>query len=152
MTAAILGGLLGLWVLFNLAASYAPLLLAERISPGRLPAELLARGEARRVRFYVGNNAASYAFSAWAPPFWTIVVFDRAFFRRASPALVRFVVAHELGHAAAHHHLWRWFAVVSGAAAFPFVRRWLAVQEGVADAYATTLTGFKKEFFPQLKG
>ncbi len=139
------------WFIFNVAASYAPLVLAERISPGRLPAELLARGEARYVRFYVGNNASSYAFSAWAPPLWTVVVFDRAFFRKASPELVRFVVAHELGHASAHHHIWRWFAVVTGLVLFPVVRRMLARQEDVADVYATFLTGFKKEFFEQLK-
>lgn len=139
------------WVVFNVAASYAPLIIAERISPGRLPAELLALGEARYVRFYVGNNASSYAFSAWAPPLWTVVVFDRSFFRKASPELVRFVVAHELGHAASHHHIWRWFAVVTGLALFPAVRRMLARQEQTADAYATFLTGFKKEFFEQLK-
>ena len=139
------------WVAFNVAASYAPLIVAERISPGRLPAELLALGEARYVRFYVGNNKASYAFSAWAPPLWTVVVFDRSFFRKASPELVRFVVAHELGHAASHHHIWRWFAVVSGLALFPAVRRMLTRQEQTADAYATLLTGLKKEFFQQLK-
>lgn len=139
------------WIVFNIAASYAPLIVAERISPGRLPVELLARGEARYVRFYVGNNVSSYAFSSWAPPLWTVVVFDRAFFRKATPELVRFVVAHELGHAAAHHHIWRWFAVVTGLALFPAVRRMLARQEATADAYATFLTGFKKEHFSQLK-
>lgn len=143
--------LLAAWVLFNVAASYAPLILAERISPGRLPAELLKRREARRVRFYVGNNHSSYGFSAWAPPFWTVVVFDRRFFQRASPELVRFVVAHELGHAAAGHHVWRWFAVVSGAVLLPFIRRELDRQEAIADIYATFLTGFKKEHFSQLK-
>ncbi len=139
------------WVAFNVAASYAPLILAERISPGRLPAELLKRREARRVRFYVGNNHSSYGFSAWAPPLWTVVVFDRGFFQRASPELVRFVVAHELGHAAAGHHVWRWFAVVSGAVLLPVTRRWLERQEHTADNYATLLTGFKKGFFDQLK-
>ena len=143
--------LFSMWLLFNVCASYAPLLLADRISPGRLPAELLKRDEARRVRFYVGDNRISYAFSAWAPPLWTVVVFDRAFFQRASPELVRFVVAHELGHAAAGHHVSRWFAVVSGAALFPAVRRWLSRQEETADHYATLLTGFKKEHFSQLK-
>jgi len=140
-----------LWLTFNLASSYAPLLLAERISPGRLPAELLARGEARRVRFYVGETRISYGFSAWAPPCWTVVVFNRQFFRRAPPELVRFVVAHELGHAAENHHVWRWFAVTSGAILFPFVRRALARQEETADAYALRLTGFRREFFEQLK-
>ena len=139
------------WVAFNLLASYAPLLLAERISPGRLPAELLARGEARTMGFYVGKNRMSYAFSCWVPPDRTIVVFDEAFFRRATPELLRFVIAHELGHAASNHHVWRWFAIVSGAAFFPFVRRRLARHEDEADAYATKLTGFKKEFFEQLK-
>lgn len=139
------------WVLFNVAASYAPLVLAERISPGRLPAELLKRDEARNVRFYVGRNSVSYAFSIWAPPLWSVVVFDKKFFERASPELVRFVVAHELGHAAARHYVWRWFAIVTGVALFPFVRRWIEKQEETADAYATQLTGLKKEFFEQLK-
>mgnify|MGYP001561246926 CR=1 FL=1 len=143
--------LIFLWLAFNVAASYAPLILSERISPGRLPAELLKRQEARRVRFYIGSNRISYAFSAWAPPLWTVVVFDRRFFQRASPELVRFVVAHELGHAAAHHHIWRWFAIVSGIALLPAVRRRLARQEDTADNYATLLTGFKKSFFDQLK-
>ena len=140
------------WISVNVLASYAPIFLAERISPGRLPAELLARGEARNVRFYVStHNQFSYAFSAWAPPFWTVVVFDQAFFRRASPELVRFVVAHELGHAARRHHQLRWAVVVSLLVALPWVRRWLERQEDAADAYATELTGLKKEFFPQLK-
>lgn len=139
--------LLVLWVAFNLAAPYAPLMLAERISPGRLPAELLQLGEARRVRFYVGRTLTSYAFSAWAPPLWHIVVFDERFFSRATQELLRFVIAHELGHAAAHHHIWRWAAVTSGAVLLPAVRRALQRQEDSADAYATKLTGFKKEFF-----
>ena len=140
-------GFIVVWVAFNVAAAYAPLLLSERISPGRLPTELLARGEARRVRFYVGTCVSAYAFSSWAPPLWTVVVFDRRFFRQATPALLRFVVAHELGHAANGHHVLRWCAVVSGAALLPAVRRALARQEEQADAYATFLTGFKKEHF-----
>lgn len=140
----------GLWLAFNVAASYAPLALAKRISPGRLPASLLARNEARRVRFYVGNNTRSYAFTSWAPPYLVVVVFDSEFFSKAQPDMIRFVVAHELGHAAAGHHIKRWLAVVTLAALLPPVRRWLVRQEAAADAYAEQLTGMKKEFFPQL--
>ena len=139
-----------LWVLFNLLAGYAPLLLAERISPGRLPAELLARGEALRVRFYVGNNVKSFAFNVWAPPY-TAVVFDRTFFLNAGPDMIRFVVAHELGHAHWNHHIKRWLAVVTGAALLPSVRAAFLRQEQSADHYAVALTGLHKSMFPQLK-
>ena len=145
----ILVALLVLWVLFNLLAGYAPLLLAERISPGRLPAELLRLGTAKRVRFYVGNNVKSYAYSLWAPPY-TVVVFDRRFFLRAEPDLVRFVVAHELGHAHAHHHIIRWLSIVTGAVLLPVVRRVLLRHELDADSYAMELTGLTKSMFPQL--
>lgn len=137
------------WLLFNFAAGYAPLMLAERISAGRLPVELLAYSNRMRVRFYVGNNARSYAFNVWAPPY-TAVVFDRAFFLTAPPDLLRFVLAHELGHAASRHHIYRWLAVVTGAALFPGVRRWMLRQETVADEYAERLTGLSKSMFPQL--
>ena len=139
-----------LWVLFNLAAGYAPLMLAERISPGRLPAELLSYADKTRVRFYVGHNVRSYAFNVWAPPH-TAVVFDRTFFLNAGPDLIRFVIAHELGHAAARHHIKRWLAVVSGAALLPSVRAVLQRYERVADEYAERLTGLSKSMFPQLQ-
>lgn len=140
-----------LWLLANLAAPYAALLLAERISPGRLPAELLARGEARAVEFYLANTTMSYGYSCWLPGRGTMVIFNREFFRRATPSLVRFVVAHELGHAVSHHHYWRWAAVVTGAVLLPWVRRVMLRHEAEADAYAERLTGFKREFFDQLK-
>lgn len=139
-----------LWFAFNLAAGYAPLMLAERISPGRLPAELLSYADKTRVRFYVGHNVRSYAFNVWAPPY-TAVVFDRAFFLSAGPDLIRFVIAHELGHAAKRHHIKRWLSVVTGAVLFPGVRRWLAKQEWSADDYAERLTGLHKSMFPQLQ-
>ncbi len=142
--------LLVLWVLFNFLSSYAPLMLAERISPGRLPAELLSYADKTRVRFYVGDNVCSYAYNVWAPPH-TAVVFDREFWLQASPDMVRFVVAHELGHAAARHHIKRWLAVVSGAALLPSVRAMLQRHERMADQYAERLTGLPKSMFPQLK-
>lgn len=139
------------WVLANLAAPYAALLLAERISPGRLPAELLRRGEARGVQFYVASTTMSYGYSCWAVGRGAVVVFNREFFRRATPELVRFVIAHELGHAAAHHHVWRFLVIVSGAVLLPPVRRLLLRHEVEADDYAEELTGFKREHFEQLK-
>lgn len=138
--------LLALWLGFNLASPYAAAHLAQRISPGRLPAELLRRGEARRVRFYTGKCAQSYAFSAWAPPY-TVVIFDQMFFARATPEMLRYVVAHELGHAARHHHVWRWLAAVTLTAYLPVVRQALLRQEGTADDYAEGLTGFRREHF-----
>jgi Zn-dependent protease with chaperone function len=138
-----------LWVLFNLLAGYAPLMLAERISPGRLPADLLNEKNAR-VRFYVGENVRSYAFNVWAPPY-TAVVFDRRFFQNASPDLLRFVIAHELGHAKMKHHIQRWIAIVSGLALIPAVRQQFVRQEQDADLYAEMVTGMHKSSFPQLK-
>jgi hypothetical protein len=137
-----------LWVLFNLLAGYAPLMLAERISPGRLPA--YAWWDDKRVRFYVGRNVRSYAFNVWAPPF-TAIVFDRDFFEHAGPDLFRFVVAHELGHARWKHHIRRWFSVVTGAALLPAVRRRWQQYERDADTYAEMVTGLPKSMFPQLK-
>lgn len=142
-----------LWLLFNLVAPYVPLIEAERVSPGRLPRELLARGEAKYISFYIGPTRFSYAYSAWAPGKGTVVIFNREFFRRAPPDLVKWVVGHELGHAAAGHHRWRWAAIVSGAVLIPWVRRRLEKHERSADTYALLLTGIKKERFAQfLKG
>ena len=140
--------LLTIWVVFNLLAGWAPLLLADRISPGRLP--VWAWGKGVSVRYYVGENVRSYAFNVWAPPF-TAVVFDREFFTHAGPDLFRFVVAHELGHARMHHHIHRWLAVVSGLALLPSIRKRLSQQEVLADEFAERLTGFPKSMFPQLK-
>lgn len=128
------------WVFFNLLAGYAPLMLAERISPGRLPAGCLRGNSSLRVRFYVGNNVRSYAFNVWAPPY-TAVIFDRKFFLHAPQDVIRFVIAHELGHARYNHHIKRWLAVVSGAILLPSVRRTLLRFEQDADVYAMKITG-----------
>lgn len=141
--------LLGLWLLLNLVAPYSMLARAERCSPGRLPAELLKRGEARSVYFYVGPTAMSYAVSLWAPGLGAVVVFNADFFRRAPPDLVRWVVAHELGHAAHNHHIIRWLFICTGAVLFPWVRRELERHEQAADIYARLLTGIDKEKFAQ---
>ena len=144
-------GILALWLLFNWVSPFAALVStqAKPISRGRLPAELLEWGKDREVRFYVADLKRGYGFSVWAPPY-SIVVFDRRFFTNAYPNAIRYVVAHELSHFVLGHHRRRWLAVVTGLAALPGVRRWLARMEDEADAEAERLTGFKRAFFPQL--
>ena len=150
MTWPFLLALLTLWVLFNWAAPFATLLHAERISHGRLPAELLVWDDARRVKFYMSRLKRGYGFSIWAPP-WSVVVFDKAFFSHASAPLVRYVVAHELAHFSLGHHRKRWFAVVTGAALLPPVRRWLRRMEDEADAVAEHRTGYDRKQFRVLQ-
>lgn len=145
--------LLALWLLFNWAAPFATLVGAERISPGRLPAELLVWRDARQVRFYMADlprgKRVGLGFSIWAPPF-SVVVFDREFFSKAPASMIRFVVAHELAHFALGHHRLRWFAAVTGLILLPAVRRRLARTEDEADAAATKRTGLSKNLFPGL--
>lgn len=143
--------LLGVWLVFNLLAPYSVLAQAERISPGRLPAELLIWPKDKKVRFYMTTLSGGYGYSVWAPPF-DIVVFDRVFFKRAPPTLIRYVVAHELAHFTLGHHRKRWFAVVTGLVMFPAVRRWLLRMEDEADVVAETRTGFPRSAFPELGG
>lgn len=139
------------WVLFNWAAPFAVLTHAEQINRGRLPAELLEWNKDQKVRFYVAQLSGGYGFSIWAPP-WSVVVFDKDFFARASPPLVRFVIAHELAHFNLGHHRWRWLAAVSGLILLPAVRRWLRAMEDEADLAAYWRTGSKRSDFSQLGG
>ena len=143
--------LIGLWVAFNLIAPYAVLLRAERVSWGRLPAELLMGKQDKKVRFYITSLNNSYGYSVFSP-FLNLVVFDKRFFANASPSLMRFVIAHEIAHFRNNHHKKRWFAVITGAVLFPFVRRWLLRMEDEADAEATLRTGFDRKLFSELGG
>lgn len=146
----LLGVALLLWVAFNWVAPFAVLFEAERISPGRLPPELLLWEEARRVRFYQAGLSGGYGYSIWAPP-WNVVVFDRMFFARASSALVRFVVAHELAHFSLGHHRKRWLLVVCGLALLPAVQRLFQRFESEADVEAVRRTGFTRALFKELR-
>lgn len=141
--------ILGLWIVFNIAAPYAVLLNAERISFGRLPAELLIWPADRKVRFYMTTLKGGYGYSVFSPPL-NLVVFDRKFFQRASPALIRYVVAHELSHFHRNHHIKRWFLVITGFVLFPPVRRWLLRMEEEADELAEKRTGMSRKMFPEL--
>ena len=134
------------WLLFNWAAPLASLYKAERLGLGRLPADLLQWPPAKRIRFYLGDLRHSYGFSVWMWPY-TVVVFDRKFFSAASGDLIRFVVAHELGHARGKDHVQRWLAVVTGVALLPVMRRRFVKQELAADRYAIALTGFRRDQF-----
>lgn len=149
MTAVLL--VIGLWLLFNLLAPYAVLLRAERISWGRLPMELLTSEHHRKVRFYMTTLQGGYGYSVFSPPL-NLVVFDRAFFARATPALIRFVIAHELAHFTFGHHRRRWLMIITGLVLLPAVRRWLLQMEDEADAEATRRTGFTRKMFPELGG
>lgn len=147
LTATVLCSLLAAWVVFNLVAPRVAVLRAEPIGWGRLPAELLTMSRDRRVRFYHADLSRGYGYSVWAPLSLNVVIFDRTFYAHASPALVRFVVAHELAHFHAGHHRWRWAAVVSGAILLPAVRRWLLAMEAEADAEAERRTGYDRSMF-----
>lgn len=141
--------LVGLWVAFNLIAPYVILLRAERVSWGRLPAELLTAKRDKRVRFYITTLNNSYGYSVFSP--WlNLVVFDKRFFAHASPSLIRFVIAHELAHFHHNHHRKRWAAVVTGLVLIPAVRRWLLRMEDEADAEASRRTGLLRSSFPEL--
>mgnify|MGYP001597717617 CR=1 FL=1 len=150
MIVSILLILFAVWVLFNCAAPYAVLVQAERISVGRLPSELLVWPRDRRVRFYLSSLKGGYGFSVLAPPL-NLVIFDRAFFAHASPALIRYVVAHELAHFSLGHHYKRWLLVVCGLALLPAVRRLFQRFEDEADAAAAERTGFKRSAFQELQ-
>lgn len=144
-------GLLVLWVIANCAAPYCALAGAERISPGRLPAELLVWPRDRKVRFYITHCHYGYGFSVWAP-FANLVFFDREFFANASPALIRYVVAHEIAHFSFGHHRKRWLCVVTGLILLPQVRKWIEVMEEEADEEAARRTGFPRSAFPEIGG
>lgn len=150
MTVWIVGGILFLlWVGFNWVAPLAVLVEAKPISPGRLPSELLVSNEARKVKFYLADLNLGYGYSVWSPP-WSMILFDRRFFNRASPALVRFVIAHELAHFSLNHHRKRWFLVVLGLAILPSVRNRFRWYEFEADAEATRRTGLTRAMFLEL--
>lgn len=140
-----------LWVAFNWVAPLAVLTEAQPLSPGRLPRELFQSEEAKRVRFYLADLKLGYGYSVWAPP-WNMVLFDKGFFQHASPALVRFVVAHELAHFALNHHRKRWILVVLGLALLPPVRRMFRRFEDEADAEAVRRTGLPRSAFKELEG
>lgn len=150
MSSWLLGGL-SCWIILNVVAPYSILLKAERISFGRLPAELLVLPEGRKVRFYMSDLYRGYGFSVWAPPL-NIVVFDRRFFQRADPKLLRYVVAHELAHFTLQHHIKRWCCIVSGIVLFPIVRKWLNCMEDEADEMAARRIGLPRAAFPELGG
>lgn len=137
------------WVLFNIGAPYSVLLKAERVSVGRLPAELLIWPKDKKVQFYMTTLHRGYGYSVWAPPM-SLVVFDRDFFKNASPSCIRYVVAHELAHFTLGHHRKRWFAVATGAVLIPAVRRWLLRMEDEADELAEKRTGLSRKLFPEL--
>ncbi len=140
-----------IWILVNVFAPYAVLLRAERISWGRLPAALLTSPRDRKVKFYLTALSGGYGYSVFSP-FLNLVVFDREFFAYASPALIRFVIAHELAHFHQNHHIKRWLAVVTGLVLIPPVRSWLLRMEDAADEEAARRTGFIRKMFPELGG
>ena len=142
--------LIGLWLVFNLSAPYAVLLRAQPISWGRLPMELLTSETDRKVRFCMTKLTGGYGYSVWSPLGLNLVVFDKGFFAHARPDLIRFVIAHELGHFHQNHHKKRWVAIVTGLVLIPAVRRWLLRMEDDADVEATKRTQFTRNMFPEL--
>lgn len=132
--------LLVLWGLFNWLAPLAMLHFAERLSIGRVPGDILVRGKAHHVRFYVSGALGSRgcACSVWSGPFHAVIV-SRAFLQAASADQIRFTLAHELGHCAMGHLRLRWLLVTTGLILLPFGRRMLERTESAADAYAESL-------------
>lgn len=128
------------WVIFNWVASLSVLVGAEKLSRGRLPYGLMGSKEASETRYYLAHLPSGYGFSIWAPPLH-IIVFDKAFFQKASADAVHFVIAHELGHRKLGHHWKRWLLVISGLILLPAARRWLKQTELEADMYAEHRTG-----------
>lgn len=128
------------WLVFNWLAPLSLTFFGLPLSTGRLPGEILYMANAHRVRYYTAKLRGGYAFSTWLG-FSHAVFLSEDFMRSAPPAVVRFVLAHELGHCALGHLRWRWLCVVSGAILLPAVRRWLRRQEEDADAWAEALSG-----------
>ena len=141
--------LLVVWILLNILSPYAVIARSTPISIGRLPSELLMGVDHRQVKFYTATLLGGYGYSVWAPPL-NLIVFDKVFFSRASPALIRYVVAHELAHFSLNHHRWRWFCIVTGVVLFPSVRVWLRRMEDEADVVAARRTGYHRKMFPEL--
>lgn len=141
--------LLLIWVVFNWLAPLEVLYRSQRISPGRLPRELLVSGEAHKVHFYLADLTLGYGYSVWSPPM-NMIVFDRVFFNRASPHLVRFVVAHELAHFSLNHHRKRWLLVVFCFGWLPWTNKMFQRFEDEADAEASRRTGLTRKMFTEL--
>ena len=136
-------GVCAAWLVFNWLAPLAILLYCKPLGLGRIPGEILYRANAHRVSYYTARLDGGYAFSVWMG--WRhAVVLDEAFMRHAPPVVIRFVLAHELGHCALGHLRWRWACAVTGAILLPWVRRWLAHAEGEADAWAESLSGISR--------
>ncbi len=128
------------WLIFNWLAPLSLLSYCQRISIGRIPKNILDAADAHHVRFYVGKLERSAAFSTWLG--WRhAVVLDRDFMHSAPSDVVRFVLAHELGHCVLGHLRLRWLLTVTALAMLPSMRRYLDQKEGDADAYAEALTG-----------
>lgn len=145
----LLFGFLVFWILFNWLAPLEVLSRADKISPGRLPGELLVSNEARKVKFYLAELHLGYGYSVWSPPM-NMIVFDRAFFNRASPQLVRFVIAHELAHFSLNHHRKRWLLVVFALGWLPWTSKLFQRFEDEADAEASRRTGLTRKMFTEL--
>lgn len=132
-----------LWVLFNWLAPLVIKFTATRMHIGNVPPELLVKASMNKVQFYRAKLVQGYAFTVWCWPI-RIVVIDEDFLKRAPADMVRFVLAHELGHILLGHTFRRWFSVVTGLWLFKGVRDYLAKQEESADKFAEELVGIPR--------
>lgn len=155
----VLGFVVLLWITFNLLVPFSVVQTAQPMGIGRIPADILFRANTEKVHYYVDKlmevdehgrmtKGRGVAYTAWLGNMH-IVVIDQTFLKRAQPAQIRFVLAHELAHCALGHVRQRWLAVVSGLVLLPFVRRKLKDLEDEADTYAETLSGLPKEVLTQ---
>lgn len=132
-----------LWVAFNWLAPLAVVRLFTPLSIAQLPGEILARANGIGVDYYKARLAQGLAFTVWSWP-RKIVVINEDFLLYGKPSVIRFVLAHELGHIALGHTFKRWLAIVTFVYCLPFVRKWLKDHEYGADEYAEQLTGVSR--------
>lgn len=139
----ILGWFAGAWL--------SPVLLANGRRPlslyelSLLPADLQHHAMKLDVVLYTvaGLGAEGFSFSAI---FFTqrVICIDRTFLHHAPAAVVRFVIAHELGHHLFCHPERKALAYMTGLRVFPAVRRILDQFEEQANRWAEFQTGLAR--------
>lgn len=137
-------GVIVAWLLFNWLATLSLLALAEPLSIGRIPKDILDKANAYHVKYYTANLIQRGAITTWLGWRYAVII-DKLYIRNAVPAQFRFVLAHELGHCALGHMRARWLATVTGLALLPAVDRYLKRKEDEADAFAEELSGLPRE-------
>jgi hypothetical protein len=132
-----------LWIVFNWLAPLSVIALACRMSTASLPGEIIFTARQHKVRYYKTRLNGGYAFTVWCWPY-KLVFIDEGFLHGAAPHLIRWVLAHELGHIVYGHTWRRWLYTVTGLILFKRYRWKLLHCEKEADKFADGLTGVPK--------